>query len=80
MDGHRTPDNTKFIGAFRSRQDLIDLVEVQPLFLSLLRPLLLLLTRFFQVIYRGAKHGKRIVDCPIERSRIPQYDLVYKDI
>eukprot|EP01114_Cavostelium_apophysatum_P013929 TRINITY_DN3479_c1_g1_i1.p1 TRINITY_DN3479_c1_g1~~TRINITY_DN3479_c1_g1_i1.p1 ORF type:complete len:160 (+),score=24.47 TRINITY_DN3479_c1_g1_i1:84-563(+) len=55
-----TQDHTKWIGAFTTKQDLIDLVES---------------------FYRGAIKGKYLIQCPItDKSHIPKYELIYKDI
>lgn len=55
----RTEDHTKWIGAFQTKQDFIDLIEV---------------------IYKGGLYGKYIVDSPIPKNRVPQYDIYYKGI
>ena len=32
-----------------------------------------------EVIYKGAMHGKLIVDSPIEPSKVPKYELLYTE-
>uniref|UniRef100_A0A0E0MET6 Thioredoxin-like protein 4B n=1 Tax=Oryza punctata TaxID=4537 RepID=A0A0E0MET6_ORYPU len=59
-----TPDHTKWIGSFSSKQDFIDVVEQST------RP---------KAIFRGAMKGKLIVSCPLPPERIPRFQLLFKD-
>mmetsp|Transcript_30436 Transcript_30436/g.57365 ORF Transcript_30436/g.57365 Transcript_30436/m.57365 type:complete len:115 (+) Transcript_30436:362-706(+) len=54
-----TQDHSKFIGAFKDKQDVIDVLEV---------------------LYKCAMRGKHIVECPLPKERIPQFQLLYKEV
>lgn len=32
-----------------------------------------------QVVYRGALHGKFIVDCPMDATHVPRHDVLYNE-
>ncbi|KAL9318107.1 hypothetical protein ACSQ67_014624 [Phaseolus vulgaris] len=70
----KTADHTKWIGAFFSKQDFIDVVEV----------LIILIHEtvytFLQAIFRGAMKGKLIVNSPLPPERIPNFQILYKDV
>jgi hypothetical protein len=54
-----TPDHTKWVGHFHSKEDFISLIES---------------------FYLGAMKGKQIIDCPLEKTHVPKYELIYNEI
>ncbi|VAH94390.1 unnamed protein product [Triticum turgidum subsp. durum] len=84
-----TPDHTKWIGSFSSKQDFIDVVEC--LYLRFLVCNCLCATKNLvdsrqqknssvMAVFRGAMKGKLIVSCPLPPERIPRFQLLFKDV
>ncbi|OEL36687.1 hypothetical protein BAE44_0002295 [Dichanthelium oligosanthes] len=80
----RTPDHTKWIGSFSSKQDFIDVVELfaSSFMKRMFTGIICLIPSIscWQAIFRGAMKGKLIVPCPLPPERIPKFQLLFKDV